>query len=81
MFGRDLMQKAFNPDAGPLRNASLTSTEREAEMFLFSGGIGHGKNPPGHRDVNHSREAAGRLILFASHLLDLVEQRAKPAAE
>jgi uncharacterized protein (TIGR02391 family) len=76
LLGRDLMQKAFHPETGPLRDTSVVSSEREAEMFLFSGAIGHAKNPTGHRHVNLSREEAARLIVFASHLLSIVEERA-----
>ena len=76
LVGRDLMQKAFHPDDGPLRNSSLVKPEREAEMFLFAGAIGHAKNPTSHREVNISQTEAARLIVFASHLLDIVEQRA-----
>jgi uncharacterized protein (TIGR02391 family) len=75
LLGRDLMQKAFNAETGPLRNAATTKAERESEMFLFSGAIGHAKNPASHRDVNLSRHEAARLIVFASHLLYIVEQR------
>ena len=75
LVGRELMQKAFHPENGPLRSKTLMSSEREAEMFLFSGAIGHAKNPASHRDVNLTREQAARLIVFASHLLEIVEQR------
>ena len=75
LLGRDLMQKAFHPETGPLRDKALVSAERESEMFLFSGAIGHAKNPTSHRDVNLTRQDAARLIVFASHLLNLVEQR------
>lgn len=74
--GRDLMQKAFNVETGPLRDKTLIPAERESEMFLFSGAIGHAKNPTSHRNINLNREEAARLIVFASHLLDIVEQRA-----
>lgn len=80
LVGRPLMAKAFEKSAGPLTDQSLTEAEREAELFLFMGAIGHGRNPPGHRDVNHSRETAARLIVFASHLLDLVAQRVQALA-
>jgi uncharacterized protein (TIGR02391 family) len=76
LTGRDLMVKAFNVDTGPLRDKALIPAERESEMFLFSGAIGHAKNPTSHRNVNLTREEAARLIVFASHLLDIVEQRA-----
>ncbi len=75
VLGRDLMQKAFHPATGPLRDEVLVSGERESEMFLFSGAIGHAKNPTGHRDVNLTPQEAARLIVFASHLLNIVEER------
>jgi len=70
------MQKAFHIKIGLLINKEFTKPERESEMFLFSGAIGHAKNPVSHRDVNLTREEAARLIVFASHLLNIVEQRA-----
>ena len=75
LVGRPLMQKAFHPKTGPLRDEALIAAEREAMMFLFTGAIGHAKNPTSHRDVNLTRQEAARLIVFASHLLDIVEQR------
>jgi hypothetical protein len=48
----------------------------EAVMHLFSGAIGHAKNPMSHRDVAITAQEA-RLIIFASHLLDIVEQLAE----
>jgi hypothetical protein len=44
-------------------------------MHLFSAAIGHGKNPPSHRDVQPAPEEATRLIVFASHLLSIIEKR------
>ena len=53
--GTNLMRKAFHPDTGPLTDKSLVPAEREAEMHLFSGAIGHAKNPPQpSRLPNHS---------------------------
>ena len=75
LVGIALMRKAFHPDTGPLRDAALVTAEREAEMHLFSGAIGHAKNPTSHRDVCLSTQMAARLIAFSSHLLDIVEQR------
>ena len=75
LVGVPLMRKAFHPDTGPLTNAALVAAEREAEMALFAGGIGHAKNPTGHRDVNIGPQQAARLIVFASHLLGIVEER------
>jgi uncharacterized protein (TIGR02391 family) len=81
LLGRDLMQKAFNSETGPLRDKALVKAERESEMFLFSGAIGHCKNPTSHRDVNLPRESAARLIVFASHLLDIIEKRRTAAGQ
>ena len=78
LLGRDLIQKAFRPENGPLRNNTIMKSERESEMFLFSGAIGHAKNPHSHRDVNLTRVEAARLIIFASYLLNIVEQRSTP---
>jgi hypothetical protein len=75
--GTSLMRKAFHPDSGPLTDKALVSGEREAEMHLFSGAIGHAKNPASHRDVAISASEAARLIVFASHLFEIVERRAK----
>lgn len=80
LVGRDLMQKAFHVDTGPLRSRELIPAERESEMFLFSGAIGHAKNPASHRVVDLTREEAARLIVFASHLLSIVEQRSTVAS-
>lgn len=77
LVGRDLMVKAFNPDSGLLSDMTLIPAERESEMLLFSSAIGHAKNPTGHRDVNLTTVEAARLIVFASHLLDIVEQRVR----
>ena len=73
--GKSLMLEAFNPDKGALRDGGVVHAEREAEMFLFAGAIGHGKNPGSHRDVEMDRTEAARLIIFASHLLALVDKR------
>ena len=76
LLGVNLMRAAFHPDTGPLSDMTLVTAERQSEMHLFSGASGHAKNPPSHRDVNLSRQEAARLIVFASHLLAIVEQRA-----
>jgi hypothetical protein len=73
--GTTLMRKAFHPKTGPLANKTLIVAEREAEMHLFAAAIGHAKNPTSHRDVAMTALEAVRLIVFASHLFDIVEQR------
>jgi uncharacterized protein (TIGR02391 family) len=74
--GTTLMRKAFHPETGPLTDTTVVTAEREAVGHLFSGGIGHAKNPTSHRDVAIGAQEAARLIIFASYLLDIVEQRA-----
>jgi uncharacterized protein (TIGR02391 family) len=75
LVGVTLMRKAFHPDSGTLSDKCLVTAEREADMHLFSGAIGHAKNPTSHRDVTVSPRGAAQLILFASYLLGVVEQR------
>lgn len=75
--GVDLVRAAFNPKDGPLSDQNLVPAEREAEAHLFAGAIGHGKNPPSHRDIALTALQAARLIAFASHLLSIVDARTK----
>ena len=75
--GTALMRKAFHPETGPLTDTGAVLAEREAVMHLFSASIGHAKNPTSHRHVVISAAEAARLIIFASHLLDIVEDWAK----
>lgn len=76
LTGKKLMDNAFHPEAGALRDRSVDGAERVAEMQLFCGAMGHARNPTGHRDGIFTGPEAARLIVFASHLLDIVEQRA-----
>jgi len=75
VVGRDLMRQAFHIDTGALRNNAVIPAERDAEVALFVGAMGHAKNPTGHRDVNLAPQEAARLIVFASYLLSIVENR------
>jgi hypothetical protein len=75
--GTPLMRKAFHPDTGPLADKALVAAEREAEMHLFAAAIGHAKNPTSHRDVAITALEAARLVVFASHLFEIVERRSK----
>lgn len=78
LIGVDLMRKAFNKDGGPLSDMTLEPGERQAESDLFAGAIGHGKNPNSHRERETTRQEAARLIVLASHLLDVVDRRSPP---
>jgi Protein of unknown function (Hypoth_ymh) len=75
-FGVSLMRKAFHPEAGPLTDKLVGIAEREATMHLFSGAIGHARNPLGHKNVFISAREGARLIIFASYLLDIIEKSA-----
>jgi len=75
LVGVQLMRTAFHPEDGNLTAKSVVKAEREAVMHLFAGAIGHAKNPNGHREVGLGLQAAARLIILASHLLDIVENQ------
>jgi uncharacterized protein (TIGR02391 family) len=74
-IGRDLMNKAFNPDSGPLRDSTIPRPEQEATMHLFSGAIGLFKNPGSHRQIDIDDPVkAAQLLITASHLLGIVDE-------
>lgn len=77
-IGVTLMRKAFAVANGPLTDAPLVDTEREAMCHLFAAAIGLFKNPTSHRlaAVDKPQDAVD-LIMFASYLLRLVDQRSQ----
>lgn len=75
VHGVRVFTQAFHSENGPLRNQEATRDERGAELNLFIGAFGHCRNPVSHREVDIRREEAARLIVFASHLLAIVEMR------
>jgi uncharacterized protein (TIGR02391 family) len=74
LVGQKLMRAAFNPENGNLTDTDSPQGERQAVMELFSGAMGNGRNPPGHRDVVIERENAAQLIGLASYLLYLIDR-------
>ncbi|MGB8525151.1 MAG: TIGR02391 family protein [Candidatus Acidiferrales bacterium] len=84
-YGTELMREAFKPSEkksqaitpGPLTDTKLPVAEQEAMASLFAGAIGLYKNPQSHRHVPTHAEEAAEVIVFASHLLRLVD-RLKP---
>jgi uncharacterized protein (TIGR02391 family) len=84
LVGKELMRQAFrpanpnNPDVppGPLTDTTLPVAEQEGMASLFAGAIGLYKNPQSHRNVPTEAIDAAEVIVFASHLLRMVDRLA-----
>lgn len=73
-LGTGLMRKAFDKTSGTLTNNSLLDGEKEALAHLFAGAIGLYKNPHSHRNEPITKpEEAINLLIFASHLMNIVD--------
>ncbi|RKU32661.1 TIGR02391 family protein [Candidatus Poribacteria bacterium] len=75
-YGTDLMRKAFHHERGPLTDTSQPEAEKQATSHLFAAAIGLYKNPYSHQNVPVTAEEAAELIIFASHLLRIIDSRA-----
>lgn len=73
--GTDLVRKAFNETTGVLSDLMSPIAERQAFSHLFAGAIGAYKNPGSHRHTQVDASEAARLLVFASHLLFVVDSR------
>ena len=73
-IGTVLMRKAFGPK-GTLSDKQALEAEEENLAHLFAGTIGFHKNPTSHRKVSMTRTKATRIMVIASHLLSIVEER------
>lgn len=74
-YGVDLMRDAFNPAKGPLTDKTSLKAEQEAMANLFAGAVGLYKNSSSHRTGTVQAAVAVEVIVLASHLLRLVEER------
>ncbi|MCP4393007.1 MAG: TIGR02391 family protein [Alphaproteobacteria bacterium] len=78
-YGVDLMRQAFAVGEGPLKNINLEKSEQEAMAHLYAGAIGLYKNPQSHREVGVDDPIeAAEVIMFASHLLRMIDRHEKP---
>ena len=71
-YGVPLMRKAFHVDDGNLTDRFQQTAEKQARSDLFAGAIGSFKNPSSHREIPITAEEAAEAIVFASHLLGIV---------
>lgn len=76
-FGSRLMSKAFEKDTGKLTDMSIDGNEREAMSKFAQGAMGAFRNSHVHRNTGIERQEAFDRVLLASHLLRIVDARAK----
>ena len=76
-----LMRKAFHPETGKLTDANQSADEKQATSDLFAGAMGRYRNPHAHQNIPVTAEEAVEVIIFASHLLRIIDSRAPTSTD
>ena len=79
-YGVTLMRKAFHAESGALRDPEAEDAEREALPQLFAVPFALYSNPTRHHEVGLSAEKTVEILVIASHLLRVVEERVRALA-
>lgn len=74
-IGASLMMDAFKKGTGPLSDATADVAEQEGMMFVFAGAMKVFRNSTGHRNVEMDAYQAASLIIHASYLMSIVDER------
>jgi uncharacterized protein (TIGR02391 family) len=75
LLGTKLASRAFDATNGPLTDQEAEPGERAALQNLMSGALGNFKNPSSHRRVELTAGQARERLIFASHLLGIIDER------
>ena len=75
--GVPLLREAFHAERGPLRDPDAADDARQATAQLFAAPFALYSNPTRHREVGLSAEKTVEVLILATHLLRIVEERVK----